>query len=185
MSHETCASCRMTVLPKPDGLCPICHRNVFGNFTPEKGTAYYRKDLRNVMFLMGFVAFLPSLMLLFMILSGEIAWISWDAITFAILGFSLSISALSFVSALLCGAGKRLGRSIAYIPTILFLIQFPIGTMIGVFVLRKLNSQSHIFSLDWQAKQSTFHCARSLIYRIYAITTNSLTEVGQHIPVDI
>lgn len=148
MSHETCASCRMTVLPKPDGLCPICNRNVFGNFTPEKGTAYYRKDLRNVMFLMAFVAFLPSLMLLFMIFSGESAWISWDAVTFWILGFSLSISALGFVSAILCGAGKRLGLSIAYIPAILLLICFPIGTIIGVFILKKLNSQSHIFSLD-------------------------------------
>jgi hypothetical protein len=112
----------------------------------EKDVDYYRKDARNIVWAVAFVAFLPTFVLLVMMFSGSD--IKWDVVTFGILGYSLVVACLAFVAGIQCAKGKKAGRTLAFIPTVLVLLNFPIGTIFGISALVKLNKAEFLNTLE-------------------------------------
>lgn len=85
----------------------------------EKDAAYYRMDARNSVWLIAFVAFIPTFVFLFSVANGEGRMLRWDAMTMGFLAYSLTLTVLSIVAGALCGMGKKIGRTLAFVPSIL------------------------------------------------------------------
>jgi hypothetical protein len=113
----------------------------------EKDAAYYRKDARNAVWAVAFGNFIPTLGLLALVAAGEGHGIKWDAVTYGLMAYSLTLTFLAIIAGILCGKGKKVGRILAFFPTGLLLLFFPIGTIIGVFALSKLLPEGFVESL--------------------------------------
>jgi len=115
----------------------------------EKDIRYYRRDARNIVWGIAFVAFLPTFILMMMISSGLGGRdIKWDAVTSGILTYSIVLTALAIYAGIQCGRGKKRGRTLAFIPSVLLLVNFPLGTIFGIAVLVKLNKKEFVNSLE-------------------------------------
>ncbi|MEK7400598.1 MAG: hypothetical protein AAB116_26945 [Candidatus Poribacteria bacterium] len=110
----------------------------------EKDAQFYRKDARNILILVGFIAFLPTLAFLIIKYSDSASSIKWDAVTFGIIFYSIIVATLAFYAAIKCGSGKKIGRNLAFIPSILILLNFPLGTIFGIAALVKINKKKFI-----------------------------------------
>lgn len=113
-----------------------------------KDAAYYRQDARNSVWAMAFVAFIPTFVVSFSLASGEGRWLRWNALTIGLLAYSLALSVLAIVAGTLCGMGRKIGRSLAFIPCILLLVNVPFGTLVAIFVLTKLNGREFRAALE-------------------------------------
>lgn len=107
----------------------------------EKGPEYYQQDARNIVRGMAFVAFLPTFMLLVMMLSGTGGKILWDGVTIGIMTYSVVLALFSIVAGILCGKGKKIGRFLAFVPAVLLVLNFPLGTIFSVATLIKINKR--------------------------------------------
>ena len=74
--------------------------------------------------------------------------IAWDSITYTILGFSVCLSIALIVAGFLCWSGKLVGRTLAFVFAILALLNFPIGTIVGILVIGKLRNPTFMDSLN-------------------------------------
>ena len=132
-----CPRCKKIVEVYTDGRCPICNSDVFSQ-NPGQDIDRARSDVRNSVWLLSFIAFLPTFVLLVTIGIGDRPHIAWNAITFAVLGYSIGLSVVSIIAGAMCGKGSGVGRSIAFFLAVLTLLNFPIGTIVGIFVIGKL-----------------------------------------------
>lgn len=114
----------------------------------EKDADFYRRDARNSVWLIAFAAFIPTFVLLFSVVTGEGRMLRWNALTIGLLTYSLTLTVLAIVAGALCGRGKKIGRTLAFIPSILLLVNVPLGTCIAIFVLMKLNSREFRAALE-------------------------------------
>lgn len=112
----------------------------------DKPVDYYRKDARNIVWGVAFVALIPAIFVLVMAFSGS--RIKWDVVNVSILAYSATVSILAVIAGIYCGKGKKVGRILAFFPAILFLLNFPLGTIFGIATLVKINKRAFVNSLD-------------------------------------
>ncbi len=112
----------------------------------DKGPEYFQKDARNMMWGVAFVGFIPTFVLLVMMISDG-SGIKWDVVTFSFLGYSLVLAALAVFAGILCGQGKATGRLLGIVCSIIVLFNFPIGTIFGVAALVKINKHDFTSAL--------------------------------------
>ena len=110
------------------------------------GRAFYLKDARNTVWGVGFVGFIPLMILLIMMFTGS--QIKWDVVTCGLILYSLFLCATAIYAGVLCGRGLKKGRTLAFIPSILLIINFPLGTLFSIGALFKLNKKEFIDELE-------------------------------------
>ena len=82
--------------------------------TEPKDAEYFRKDVRNIVWGVGFVALRPSFVVLMMMSSGDGSEIKWDPVTFGLLGYSITLADLAIIAGVQCGQGKKRGRMLPF-----------------------------------------------------------------------
>lgn len=65
-----------------------------------------------------------------------------------LIGYSLGIALLALVAGMLCARGRSIGRMLAFIPALLLLFNFPLGTLFAIGALIKLNKREFVRSLQ-------------------------------------
>ena len=150
MEIVTCKNCEMSVVASESRICPSCGHDVTLRSpnvpSHDDRMLKHRQDLRNWVWAIAFIAFLPTFVFLFSYFSDPIH-VQISAISIAILSYSILLSLLALVSGFLIGCGRMLGVKLAYIPALLLLVNFPLGTIFSVLLLRKLNSATLIAAL--------------------------------------
>lgn len=155
MDFATCKNCEMNVVPSSERICPSCGLNVDIRTTTapssEERVVNHRKVLRNAVWVMTIFASLPAAVSAYYLASyfggSGITTMRMDAVTIALIIYSFLLAALSFACSIMVSMGMRAGRAFAYIPACLILLNFPIGTLIGVYVLLKLNNPVYLSTL--------------------------------------
>ncbi len=151
MDIVKCLNCEMNVAVSSNGVCPSCGLNVNERTTPapdgEARAVHYQKDLRNSVWLLGVFSLLPMFAIMVLYLMDP-ASVRLDGIGILIVAYSSLLTLLALVSGILIGKGRRIGRSIAFIPCLLTMLNFPIGTAIGYWVYRKLSNPMYLSILS-------------------------------------
>ena len=114
----------------------------------QKDAAFFCRDARNVVWVAALVALLPAVILLLLMHSGLDLPTEWNIVTWGVIAYSTVVTVVAFISGLLCQKRKKLGRTLAFIPGILLLLSFPVGTVLGVAVLVKINKLEFVASLE-------------------------------------
>lgn len=125
----------MYVYPRADGTCPICNEEADSKIPAQKRAAI-RNDVRNTVWLTAFISMLPAGILAILRLSSGPS--RWDYRAFGIILVSLGLGFIFTFAGILCGYGKNVGRKLAFLFAIPLLFVFPIGTVAGLYLLRKL-----------------------------------------------
>ena len=155
MDFATCKNCEVGVVPSSDRVCPSCGLDVDIRSTSlpssEERMLSHRRVLRNSVWLMTIFASLPAAISAYYLINGLLgngfANMIMDSITIALITYSFLLSGLCFACSIMISMGMRAGRAFAYIPACLILLNFPIGTIIGVYVLLKLNNPVYLSTL--------------------------------------
>ena len=154
MELATCKNCEMNVVASADRICPSCGLNVDERSTSlptaDERVLSHRNVLRNAVWVMTIFCSLPAAVIacfLLVDLGGGDANVKVDAITLCVFGYFFLLSGLCIACSVMISMGMRAGRAFAYIPACLILLNFPIGTLIGVYVLRKLNNPVYLSTL--------------------------------------
>jgi hypothetical protein len=124
MEIVKCANCQTTVVPSPEGICPSCNHDAStfamdGNVV-EKRVVGHRKDLRNSVWLLAVIAFVPTLVFFVGRIIGPGDRMSGFGIV--LLAYSISLTVIGFVSGILCERGHAFGVPTAYLATVLLLV---------------------------------------------------------------
>ncbi len=156
MEIVRCKNCEMNVALLADRVCPSCGLNTDIRTTLQPSSderrLSHRNVLRNAVWLMTIYASLPAAIALYnlyhWLIGNGSEQMKMDAITIALLTYVFAISILCFACSIMISMGLRAGRAFAYIPAYLMLLNFPIGTIIAVYVLRKLNNPVYLSTLE-------------------------------------
>lgn len=105
---------------------------------------YYLKDARNTVWGLAFIALMPAVVLVAIVLVGQGGDIKWDAITFGFMAASLALSTFTIFAGVKCGRGEKSGRLMAFVPATLLVLQFPLGTIFSAMVFVKLNKKEFV-----------------------------------------
>ena len=116
----------------------------------EKTPEYYRNEARNILWGIASFGILSTIVVLVALVLGAYRTkLDGKALGAAlgVLCYCIIISVSSIIAGIRCGQGKKSGRLLAHIPVILLMPGFPIGTILSILVLEKLNKREFVNSL--------------------------------------
>jgi hypothetical protein len=98
----------------------------------EKRVVNHRKDLRNSIWLLAFIAFVPALIFFVGWMLGP--GVRIGAVGIVLLAYSISLTAIAFVSGILCERGHVFGVLTAYLSTVMLLAGAAVWIAIQVLI---------------------------------------------------